>query len=195
MAKNYRLILVLLGSILISSGQAAPTVVLTPDAQLYCYWATPEFTARLILEKVIRVQQVFTTEYGRLGPFDTMAEATDLADPMSCAAYKLNNPTHHVQITRYTNRLLTIEDTTADLSWTAPTQNEDGTTLDDLAGFTIYYGQEVSALVNTQPVNDPVATTATVTGLTPGWWYFAMTAYDFDTNESVQSNTVSKRAY
>ena len=78
------------------------------------------------------------------------------------------------------------------VSWTAPTTNADGTGLNDLAGFTIYYGTSPGSLVETATVNDVMATSASIGDLVPGTWYFAVTAFDTSGNESVQSAEVSK---
>ena len=68
----------------------------------------------------------------------------------------------------------------ATLTWTAPTQNTDGTPLTDLAGFKLYMGQ---APGGPYPVSvdipDPLATTFTVPNLTDGaTYYFVSTAYN-----------------
>lgn len=74
---------------------------------------------------------------------------------------------------------------TADVTWSAPTTNTDGSALTDLAGYQIYYGTSPGAL--TQSINVPNATAVdyVVQGLTQGTWYFAVAAY---TNTGLQSN-------
>ncbi len=82
------------------------------------------------------------------------------------------------------------------LTWTAPTQNEDGTPLVDLAGFKIYGGQaQGGPYPVTIDVPDPLATTFTVPNLTDGLTYFFVTtAYNSasEVQESAWSNEVSK---
>jgi len=80
----------------------------------------------------------------------------------------------------------------ATLSWTAPTQNTDGSPLTNLAGFRIYYGNSPSMLNNTIDVNNPTVTSYEVTGLSSGTWYFALRAYTTSNVESTLSNTASK---
>lgn len=85
----------------------------------------------------------------------------------------------------------------ATLSWTAPTQNTDGTALTDLAGFKIYAG-----LVQGGPygdvsitINNPTTTTFVVPGLAEGTTYFFVTTAFNSANpvqESDFSNEVSK---
>lgn len=83
----------------------------------------------------------------------------------------------------------------ATVSWEAPTTNADETDLTDLAGYKIYYGTTSPiSKENSQPVivNDKDTTTYTITGLDQGTYYFAVTAYDFYSNESELSGEVSK---
>lgn len=85
----------------------------------------------------------------------------------------------------------------ATLSWTAPTQNTDGSALTDLAGFKIYAG-----LVQGGPygdvsitINNPTTTTFVVPGLAEGTtYYFVTTAFNSanPVQESDFSNEVSK---
>ena len=80
----------------------------------------------------------------------------------------------------------------ATLSWTPPTQNTDGTPLNNLAGHRIQYGTSANALTQTIDVNNPGLTTYVVTGLSSGNWFFSVKAYDSGGAESANSNAVSK---
>jgi len=66
----------------------------------------------------------------------------------------------------------------ATLSWTAPTQNEDGTSLQDLAGFKIYYGRESGNYTNEIRIDNETVTTYLVDNLTPDTYYFVATAFN-----------------
>jgi hypothetical protein len=57
----------------------------------------------------------------------------------------------------------------ADLTWTAPTTNCDGSSLTNLTGYALMYGQAKTALPLT-----PLA--YRVSGLTPGVWWFSLAA-------------------
>jgi hypothetical protein len=81
---------------------------------------------------------------------------------------------------------------TANLTWTAPTENTDGTPLTDLAGYTIYYGTSSSALTQTVPVADPGATSYLINTLPTGTYYFAIAAYTTTGLPGSQSSVVSK---
>lgn len=81
---------------------------------------------------------------------------------------------------------------TAPLSWTPPTQNIDGTTLTNLAGYRISYGTSPTALTSTIQVTGPSVSTFAVTGLAPGAYYFSIRAYTSNGTESANSNIVTK---
>ena len=81
---------------------------------------------------------------------------------------------------------------TALLSWTPPTENTDGSTLNDLAGYKIYYGTSSGNYSETITINDPGLTSFLVENLATANWYFVMTSFN-DTNiESAYSAEVSK---
>lgn len=83
-------------------------------------------------------------------------------------------------------------DTQALISWTPPTQNTDGTTLSNLAGFRINYGPSATNLGQTIQIANPGTSSYTVTNLTAGPWFFGLRAYTTQGAESAQSNIVSK---
>lgn len=83
------------------------------------------------------------------------------------------------------------------LSWKAPTKNKDGTNIPTtgngkLAGFKIYYKLSASGTETVVTINNPAATTFTITGLGAGTWNFNMTAYTVGGAESDRSTTVNK---
>lgn len=81
---------------------------------------------------------------------------------------------------------------TADVSWTPPTTNTDGSTLTNLAGYNIYYGTSPNALSQQVQVSNVGVTNYVISGLTTGTWYFAVTAYTSTGTESALSNIASK---
>ena len=62
------------------------------------------------------------------------------------------------------------------LSWQAPTSNEDGTPLTDLAGYQVHYGQVSGQYLQTLSLPDAAFTSVTIEDLTPATWYFAVKA-------------------
>ena len=77
-------------------------------------------------------------------------------------------------------------DGTALVSWHPPTENEDGTTLMDLAGYRIYYGNSTGNYDNTITI-DIGMSSYLIESLSESDWYFAMTAFNSLGIESVYS--------
>ena len=80
----------------------------------------------------------------------------------------------------------------ATLRWAAPTQTSAGDPLTDLAGYRVYYGQMTVRLDRKVTINDPGVTSALVSDLGSGTWFFAVTAFTRAGVESSMSNVVSK---
>ena len=78
------------------------------------------------------------------------------------------------------------------LSWTAPTQNEDGTTLEDLAGYKIYWGTTPGNYTNSATIDTIGTTTYVVENLSPGTYEFVATAYNASGVESRYSSPATK---
>ena len=85
-----------------------------------------------------------------------------------------------------------ISSGSATLSWTAPTQNTDGSALTNLAGYRILYGTSQSALTQTLQIANPGLTTCVIENLSPGTYYFAVRAYSSTGGESADSTVASK---
>jgi hypothetical protein len=80
----------------------------------------------------------------------------------------------------------------ATLSWTAPTENTDGSTLSNLSGYRIRYGTSANALTSTIVIENASVTTYVVEDLAPATWYFAVTAVNSTGAESTYSNVANK---
>jgi hypothetical protein len=80
----------------------------------------------------------------------------------------------------------------ATLSWNPPTENADGSSLTDLAGYRIYYGRNRDNLTQTVVLNNPGLTRYVLENLTPARWYFSMTSVNDDGVESARSQVASK---
>jgi predicted phage tail protein len=77
------------------------------------------------------------------------------------------------------------------INWTPPTENIDGTPLTDLAGYDIHYGTTPQDYTNTITVSNPGIATYVVDNLSPGTYYFAVTAVNSHGAESPMSTAVS----
>jgi hypothetical protein len=81
---------------------------------------------------------------------------------------------------------------TATLSWSAPTQNTDGSALTDLAGYRVYHGTSPSSLTDVVQVAGASSSGYTYTALASGTHYFAVSAYTVGGVESAMSSVGSK---
>ncbi len=81
---------------------------------------------------------------------------------------------------------------TATVSWDIPTTNADGSTLTDLDGFNVHYGQASQTYTRLEVVSDESVSSVLIEDLEPGTWFFAVTAFDLVGNESSPSAEVSK---
>lgn len=89
----------------------------------------------------------------------------------------------------------TAEAGSATLTWTTPDKNEDGTTLTDLVGYRVLYGQSPSALTQSVTLTNPGLRSYKIDGLAAGKWHFAMTALagsGSTARESARTNVVNK---
>jgi hypothetical protein len=79
----------------------------------------------------------------------------------------------------------------ATLSWVPPTENTNGQSVSDLAGYYIYYGTDESDLSQIISVAGADTTTFVVNGLGSGTYYFAVRAYNTMGVDSAQSDIAS----
>jgi hypothetical protein len=80
----------------------------------------------------------------------------------------------------------------ATLSWTPPTENSDGSTLTNLAGYRVLYGRSPSQLSQTIEITNSSLSTYVVDNLSAGTWYFAVVTVNSGGTTSVQSNVAAK---
>jgi hypothetical protein len=95
-------------------------------------------------------------------------------------------------LSAYTLTVNQISMGSATLSWNPPTQNTDGSTLTDLAGYKIYYGKASTNLDNVVTITQAGITRYVVENLSPATWYFSMTSFTSLGVESSKSAVVSK---
>jgi hypothetical protein len=82
---------------------------------------------------------------------------------------------------------------TAELTWTAPTENTDGSPLTNLGGFVIVYGKSSQSLDQSVRIDNPSVTSYTFDSLASGKYYFAVKAFNTDGVESDLSAKLSKQ--
>lgn len=74
-----------------------------------------------------------------------------------------------------------------ELSWTAPTENEDGSPLTDLAGYKVYWGTEPGNYTESITIENPSVVTYVIDNLVPNTYYFVATAVNAAGEESEYS--------
>ncbi|MET0091795.1 MAG: putative Ig domain-containing protein [Candidatus Thiodiazotropha sp.] len=81
------------------------------------------------------------------------------------------------------------------LNWVAPSTRTDGTSLpmSEIHGYRIYMGTSSSNLEPVMDLDDGNADTTVMDNLESGTYYFGITAYDFNGNESELSNVAMKQ--
>ena len=79
------------------------------------------------------------------------------------------------------------------LSWQSPTEREDGTPLTDLQGYRIHYGRMPGIYDYQIDIDNPGVVSYLVDNLSPGDWYFRVTAFDKDGAESAPSDEAHRR--
>jgi len=87
--------------------------------------------------------------------------------------------------------LVTVRVLSKTIRWQAPTQNVDGSALTDLAGYVVYWGTQSRNYTGSYAINSPGITQWDAT-VSPGSYYFALTALDSEGNESGYSNQILK---
>jgi Fibronectin type III domain len=81
---------------------------------------------------------------------------------------------------------------TATVSWDAPTTNNNGTPLTDLAGYRIYYGSNPEDLNHSVKIGTVGLQTYVIDDLEAGTWYFAVRAVATNGSESTLSDIAVK---
>ena len=78
------------------------------------------------------------------------------------------------------------------LTWTPPTRNSDGSVLEDLVGYRIYYGSSRGNYPNQIRIDGSGLTSYVVENLSPGTYYFVTTSINSREIESDYSNVATK---
>jgi hypothetical protein len=134
----------------------------------------------------------FNTQTGALTGTPTAAQAGSFLNVtigVTDGKASVNLPSFSLAVTAAP---VVVNDKMATLSWAAPTQRIDGTPLVNLSGYKVFVGQSSGNYSRTIDVAGAPNTRYTVTGLSVGTWYFAISAYDGAGLESAKSPEVSK---
>ena len=93
---------------------------------------------------------------------------------------------------RFAISVIQVGTVSTTLTWTPPTENEDGSPLMDLAGYRIYWGRESGSYTNSVTLDNPGMSSYVVENLAPGTYEFVATSFNAAGVESAYSNAVIK---
>ena len=79
----------------------------------------------------------------------------------------------------------------ATLSWAAPTENTDGSVLQNLSGYVIHYGLSADDMTSTITISNPGITTYVVDNLAAGTYFFSLSAMTTNGSQSAPSNVAT----
>jgi hypothetical protein len=160
-------------------------------------WATDN-TGRTVTYSIKNkpVWASFDTRYGHLYGIPTAANVGTYGNIVISATDGLTTaslPAFAVTVTGTgTSTSGTGTTGAATVHWTPPTQNTNGTTLTNLAGYIISYGTNSSSLTSSVKVANAGLTSYQISNLAAGTYYFAVSAYNTTGQTSSMSAKVSK---
>ena len=86
---------------------------------------------------------------------------------------------------------LPVAPSSVTINWTPPTENVDGSTLTNLAGYHLYYGTSASSLTHVVNITNPGLASYVVSNLSAATWYFSVTSINSKGTESPRSAVVA----
>ena len=122
----------------------------------------------------------FDTSNGRLSGTPTLGSVGLFED----IQISVSDGSASASLSPFSINVADVANGSTSLSWSAPTQNVDGSSLTDLAGYTIYYGTSPGTYSEEIRIDNPSLSTYTVDNLVPNTYYFAMTAFNAADEES-----------
>jgi hypothetical protein len=130
----------------------------------------------------------FSTSTGRLSGTPTAANV----GTTSGIVITVTDGTASASLPAFALAVVQVSTGSATLTWDAPTTNNDGSTLTNLKGYRLAYGQTQGSLDNNVQIDNAGLTTYTVNNLASGTWYFALYAVNSTGAESDASNIANK---
>ncbi len=179
-----------------SATNPAPTISGSPAASINvgaAYSFTPTAAGPSGSTLTFSVQNLpawasFNTSTGALTGTPTAADAGTDAN----IVISVSDGTGSASLPPFSITVDQVSNGTASLTWTPVTESTSGTTLTDLAGYKVHYGTSANAMNTVVVLSNPSVTTYLVTNLSPGTWYFGVTAYTSAGTQGALSNIGSK---
>ena len=123
----------------------------------------------------------FNASTGRLSGTPTSAQVGTYSN----IRISVSDGTTTVNLPAFSITVVATATGSAMLTWNPPTQNTDGSPLNNLAGYRVYWGTSQGNLSNSATLNNPGLSSYLVDQLTPATWYFALSAVNSAGVESV----------
>jgi hypothetical protein len=130
----------------------------------------------------------FNTSTGRISGTPALLNIGNFAG----IVISVSDGTASASLPAFTLGVLQIGTGTATVNWNPPTENSDGTPLNDLRGFRVVWGRSATTLTQSVTLNNAGLTSHMVTSLASGQWFFAVRARNSAGVESDISNVASK---
>jgi hypothetical protein len=130
----------------------------------------------------------FDVSTGRLSGQPSLANMGDYSN----IVISVSDGTSNDSLPAYTLSVVQAALGSVELSWTAPTQNSDGSPLMDLAGYKLYYRKNSGSYDQEISIDNPSVTTYLVEQLSPATYYFAATSKNSSGVESAYSAEVER---
>ena len=131
----------------------------------------------------------FNSSTGRLSGTPTAAQVGTYAS----VTITVSDGSTRASLPAFTIQVVGTATGSATLSWNPPTQNTDGSAVNNLAGYRVYWGMSQGSYPNSVTVSNPGLSSYVIDQLTPARWYFVVTAYTSNGSESNASNVASKQ--
>ncbi|MCZ6820478.1 MAG: putative Ig domain-containing protein [Calditrichaeota bacterium] len=179
------------------SQNSAPTISGNPQSAVmmgdsYSFTPTasdPDGDALTFSIVNLPVWATFDSSTGRVAGSPTLADIglfTSIEIAVSDGTLKASLPPFSVEVSQ-------VALGSATLSWTPPTQNEDGSPLTNLAGYKFYFGTSMGIYTNQVRVDNPGITSYVIDNLVPNTYFFVATAVNSAGVESSFTNETSKQ--
>jgi hypothetical protein len=130
----------------------------------------------------------FNTATGRLTGTPGLLDVLDFSN----ITISVTDGTAIVSLPAFNLSVLALANGKATVSWTPPTENTDGSSLGNLAGYRIVYGRSADQLVESISVDNAGLSSYTVENLSTGTWYFGVVAVNAAGMESEVSSLATK---
>ena len=130
----------------------------------------------------------FDTDTGQLSGQPTMGNVGTYSDIL----ISVNDGQASASLPRFSISVDQVGTLSTTLSWTPPTENEDGTPLIDLDGYRIYWGPTQGNYPNSVTIDNEGLSSYVVENLVPGTYVFVATSFNAAGVESVYSNPATK---